>query len=191
MKDYILEILSKYEENIQDDIIKKIKINKLKNIVENWNDSYDTLLEQLPELLNSVDITDELNSLKLQYIEKLRNNTNEYIYKYVPIYRQINFTSAKINAKFIFDYSSDDTVKNNTKTILQKIRDTELWITQIAGKFYYLSNLIMNANTISEIENIYNTWETEYDSVTKPNFIESKDINYIQQAWFNLNFDKL
>lgn len=188
MKDYILEILSKYEENIQDDIIKKIKINKLKNIVENWNDSYDTLLEQLPELLNSVDITDELNSLKLQYIEKLRNNTNEYIYKYVPIYRQINFASAKINAKFIFDYSSDDTVKNNTKTILQKIRDTELWITQIVGKFYYLSNLIMNANTISEIENIYNTWETEYDSVTKPNFIESKDINYIQQAWFNLNF---
>jgi len=163
---------------------------------ENFKDDIELLLklEKIKDLLNDpeIDINEKLNEIqlidedKIELIKKLKEKTAEYIYQYIPHYRQTNFTSAKINALFVLiDNSIDNEIKENVKNILKQIRDMEIWITNIVIKYEQIKQQIINSDIDTAI-NIYNNFFNEYESIPKPKFLESKDIGYIQQIWFSL-----
>jgi hypothetical protein len=165
----LIELLKK---NYENDPVMSYKINKL--IIEGEEDWFN-----IGEKLNSIPIEDDI---KPALIENLRLKTNEYIYKYIPNYRQINFTNAKVNISLILGIFSSlytDEEKQNALLILRKIIAMELWVSRIVGKFYEIANNIATSDVNTAIE-MYNNYENAYDSIPKPEFLESKDIAYIQ-----------
>jgi hypothetical protein len=171
-----MELFELLQENFKDDIVTLEKLNKIKDLLD------DPEID-INEKLNEVQLDD---SIKSKLIDDLRKKTTEYIYQYVPAYRQVNFTSAKVNALYILlNNNVDDATKQNVKNIISQIRDMEIWITNIVGKFYEIVNNIINSDIDTAI-NIYNNFLSQYESITKPTLLESKDIEYIQQIWFSL-----
>jgi hypothetical protein len=165
----LIELLRK---NYENDPVMSYKINKL--VIEGEEDWFN-----IEEKLNSIPIEDDI---KPALIEKLRLKTNEYIYKYIPNYRQINFTNAKVNISLILGVFSSlytDEERQNALLILRKIIAMELWVSRIVGKFYEIANNIVTSDANTAVE-IYNDYENIYDSIPKPEFLESKDIAYVQ-----------
>jgi len=165
----LIEILKK---NYENDPIMLYKLNKL--VIEGEEDLFN-----IEEKLNSIPIE---NDIKPTLIENLRLKTNEYIYKYIPNYRQINFTNTKVNISLIINVFGSlytDEEKQNTLLILRKIVAMELWVSRIVGKFYEIANNIVTSDANIAVE-IYNNYENIYDSIPKPKFLESKDIAYVQ-----------
>jgi hypothetical protein len=171
-----MNIFELLQENFKDDIELLLKLEKIKDLLDNPE-------IDINEKLNEVQLTDED---KIKLINSLKEKTAEYIYQYIPHYRQTNFTSAKINALFILlNNKITDEIKQNVKNILKQIRDMEIWITNIVIKYEQIKQQIINSDINTAI-NIYNNFLNEYESVPKPQFLESKDIGYIQQIWFSL-----
>jgi hypothetical protein len=165
----LIELLKK---NYENDPVMLYKIDRL--VIEGEEDLFN-----IEEKLNNIPIEDDI---KPTLIENLRLKTNEYIYKYIPNYRQINFTNAKVNISLIlnvFNSLYNDKEKQNALLILKKIIAMELWVSRIVGKFYEIANNIATSDVNTAVE-IYNNYENIYDSISKPNFLESKDIAYIQ-----------
>jgi len=165
------------EQNFKDkgDVVMLYKLNKLRKLgIISEEDLFN-----LENILNTIPVE---NDIKQTLIEDLRVKTNEYIYKYVPGYRQVNFTNAKVNISLILTAFSSlytDEEKQNAINILKRIIAMEIWISQIVAKFYEIANNIINSDVHSAIDLYYN-YENIYDAIEKPAFLESKDITYIQ-----------
>jgi hypothetical protein len=171
-----MDIFELLQENLKDNIEFLLKLEKIKDLL---NDPEIDINEKL----NEIQLTDED---KIKLINSLKEKTAEYIYQYVPYYRQTNFASAKVNALFILlNNNVTDEVKQNVKNILKQIRDMEIWITNIVIKYEQIKQQIINSDINTAID-IYNNYLNEYESIPKPQFLESKDIGYIQQIWFSL-----
>lgn len=156
----------------------KIRAEAIKGLLNIYDEEY--ILNHWNEIEVSLEV------YKQAAITTLRDITSKYIQSFVPEYRQINFTSAKVNALFVLIYSTDQTVKDEVKAILSQIRDLEMWIVSVIQKFYSLVNKIMNAPDGNTVKQIVDNATNEYDLIPKPSQLESKDIAYIQQAWFKL-----
>lgn len=155
-------------------------ISMIKSLLQNYSEEY--ILDNWNELINFPDLPEYKNTA----ISTLRKITSQYIQEYVPDYRQINFTSAKVNALFILLYENNQTVKDNVKAILLQIRDLEKWITAVIAKFYTLAAQIADASDKESVKQIVDNARSEYDRIPKPSQLESRNIAYIQQLWFNL-----
>jgi hypothetical protein len=166
------DIIETLRQNYKDDVVMLYKLNKL--TITSDEDLFD-----LENKLNAIPIGDDI---KQSLIEDLRIKTTEYIYKYVPNYRQINFTNAKVNVSLILTAFSSlytDEEKQNANNILKNIIAMEMWISQIVAKFYEIANNIINSDVSTAID-LYHNYESIYDTIQKPTFLESKDIAYIQ-----------
>jgi len=166
------DIIEQLKQNYKDDVVMLYKFSKLD--ITSDEDLFD-----LENKLNAIPIE---NDIKQSLIEDLRIKTSKYIYKYVPDYRQINFTNAKVNISLILSAFSSlytDEEKQNAINILKRIIAIEIWISQIVAKFYEIANNIINSDVSLAIDLYYN-YEGIYDTIQKPAFLESKDIAYIQ-----------
>jgi DNA-binding protein H-NS len=171
-----MELYELLQENFKDNIELLLKLEKIKDLLDNPEININ-------EKLNEIQLTDED---KIKLINSLREKTSKYIYHHIPYYRQTNFTSAKVNALFILlNNDVADKIKQNVKNILRQIRDVEIWITNIIIKYEKIKQQIINSDINTAID-IYNNFLKEYESIPKPQFLESKDIGYIQQVWFSL-----
>jgi hypothetical protein len=166
------DIIEKTKQNYEGDVVMLYKLNRLDITSE------DDLFN-LKDKLNAIPIGDDI---KQTLIEDLRVKTSEYIYSYIPNYRQINFTNAKVNISLILGVFSTlytDEEKQNAINILKKIIAMEIWVSQIVAKFYEIANNIINYDVNSAIDLYYN-YKNIYNTIQKPVFLESKDIAYIQ-----------
>jgi len=164
--------IEQLKQNYKDDVVMIYKLNKLD--ITNEEDLFD-----LENKLNAIPIEDDI---KQSLIEDLRVKTSEYIYSYIPNYRQINFTNAKVNISLIlgaFSKLYTDKEKKNAMNILKKIIAMEIWIGKIVAKFYEIANSIINSDVNTAIDLYYN-YKNIYDTIQKPAFLESKDVAYIQ-----------
>jgi hypothetical protein len=165
------------EQNFKDkgDAVMLYKLNKLRKLgIISEEDLFN-----LENILNTIPVEDDI---KQTLIEDLRVKTNEYIYKYIPNYRQTNFTNAKVNISLILSAFSSlytDEEKQNAINILKRIMAMEMWISQIVAKFYEIANNIINSDVSIAID-LYHNYESIYDTIQKPVFLESKDIAYVQ-----------
>jgi hypothetical protein len=166
------EFIEQLKQNYKDDVVMLYKLSKL--TITSDEDLFD-----LENKLNAIPVSDDI---KQNLIEDLRVKTDEYIYKYVPNYRQINFTNAKVNISLILTAFSSlytDKEKQNAINILKRIIAMEIWVSQIVAKFYEIANNIINSDVNTAID-LYHNYKDIYDTIQKPTFLESKDIAYIQ-----------
>jgi hypothetical protein len=165
------------EQNFKDkgDAVMLYKLGKLRRLgIISEEDLFD-----LENKLNAIPIEDDIKPI---LIEDLRVKTSEYIYSYIPNYRQINFTNAKVNISLILSAFSSlytDEEKQNAINILKRIIAMEIWVSQIIAKFYEIVSSIINSDVNSAIDLYYN-YKNIYDTIQRPAFLESKDIAYIQ-----------
>ena len=164
--------IEQLKQNYKDDVVMLYKLNKLD--ITSEEDLFD-----LENKLNAIPVEDDI---KQSLIEDLRVKTSEYIYSYIPNYRQINFTNAKVNISLIlgaFSKLYTDEEKQDAINILKRIIAMEIWIGQIVAKFYEIASSIINSDVNTAIDLYYN-YKNIYDTIQKPAFLESKDIAYIQ-----------
>lgn len=138
--------------------------------------------------------------LKESLAKNMEILTREYIYFYVPHTRQINFTNAKQNAKFLLERTdlvstaisdgkiSDtlDTVIANVKSILANILQVEQWIAQVMTRHYQLLSSLESATTLEEIASVYKKLFSDYEAIVKPDALTtftSRNLGYLENIY--------
>jgi len=144
----------------------------------------------LLSFLNDLDteIDNKTNFVNL-LIKVIREEINDYIDYYVPIYRQVNFVNAKVNILLLLtNYRSQLTEEqiNALNDLMNKIFALELWVSQVIDKFYECIGQCQNISKYIDVFNALTQLVNNLNSIPKPQLLESRDLGVLYSIFNNL-----